>query len=56
MSMAGIWTVGLLLLAGIGFLAVVIAITLLALAFIETPDDLNDVDIKGTPNRKASKD
>lgn len=52
MTIAGIVTFAILLLVGIGIILVVAAVTLLALAFIGAPDDLNDVDIKGSPKTK----
>ena len=44
-------SIALLTLGVISLFALVALITLVAIAFIGTPDDLNDVDIDGKPKR-----
>jgi hypothetical protein len=41
----------LLVLGAISLLVLVTLLTLVAIAFLGTPDDLNDVDIDGKPKR-----
>mgnify|MGYP003652282140 CR=1 FL=1 len=52
MTSAGVATFILLLLGSVVVFAMALLLTAIAIAFIGTPDDLNDVDIDGTPKRK----
>ena len=52
MTSAGVATFILLLLGSVVVFAMALLLTAIANAFIGTPDDLNDVDIDGTPKRK----
>jgi hypothetical protein len=52
MTTAGLLTFLLLFLGSIVIVLAVFSLTLLALAFIGSPNDLNDIDIKGDINKK----
>ena len=52
---ATVLSVILLTLGLLGIVAVVSLVTLLAMAFIGAPDDLNDVEIDGTPKKDKDK-
>jgi hypothetical protein len=51
MTTAGVLTFLLLFLGSVAIVTLVFALTVLAVAFIEAPDDLHDIDIKGTPKQ-----
>ena len=51
MTSAGVVTFILLLVGSIGAFTMALLLTAVAIAFVGTPDDLNDVDIDGKPPR-----